>query len=344
MADEIPVSDVANATQGTDAAQDMLDVPVAVKPSGEVEAPGEREIAEAVQNSIMDGLYIKDGAAYAIYYFYQPGADTYAAAANSLAEQLDGISQVYSILVPSSIVVLPDEEGASVGGSDQRQVLDYIWSRLDERVVNVDLLETMKAHRDEYIYFRTDHHWTMKGAYFGYVEYCRAKGLTPEPLDSFPKLECGPFNGSYYESIAAIGTPATDDFVSYEPHDTNTMTWWDSDGSESLDAIVGNASGWDEWSKYDSLLGADDPRQLIDNPNINDGSSCLVIKDSYGCAFVPFLVGHYDKIHVIDPRYYYGSVTAYARDNQIDDVLLVYGVKVGLAQKYAELLYASVAG
>ena len=155
------------------------------KPSVDEEIPWGRTIDEAVQNSIMNGLYIKDGTAYSICYFSQYGADLYIAAANELASQLEGTAHVYSLLVPSSAVLLPQEEYDSIGGSDQRQVLDYVWARFDDGVTHVDLLDAMREHGDDYPYFRTDHHWTMRGAYLGYVEYCKARGIKPAALDSF---------------------------------------------------------------------------------------------------------------------------------------------------------------
>lgn len=340
QADEIPVAEEAE-TQG----DDEMAVPSVAKPDGQSEPPSERMIAEAVQNSIMDGLYIKDGAAYSIYYFSQTGADTYISAVNEAADQLDGTAHVYSLLVPSSAVALSDDEYDSVGGSDQRQVFDYVWTRLDDRATHVDLLEAMKAHRDDYPFFRTDHHWTQRGAYFGYVEYCKARGIEPASLDDFAYHDYGEFTGTYYENIAQLMTPNPDEFETYTPADTNEMTSWGTDESdETKDPIVADSSDWDTSSKYDGFSGSDPARGYIHNAKIGDGSSCLVVKDSYGSAFIPFLVASYEHVHIIDPRYYDGNVVAFAKDNDVRDVIFVYGIKVGLADKYAELLYTSIVG
>ncbi|MBO5657161.1 MAG: hypothetical protein J6R94_03155, partial [Agathobacter sp.] len=53
---------------------------------------------------------------------------------------------------------------------------------------------------------------------------------------------------------------------------------------------------------------------------------CVVIKDSYGNAFVPYLVDHYDKVYVVDFRYWTGSLMDFVNENEIDDVLFVNGL------------------
>ena len=314
------------------------------KPEGQTDAPDERAIAEAVQYSIMNGLYIKDGIAYSIFYFSQSGADTYIAAVNEATARLDGISHVYSLLVPSSAVILPEDEYIGVGGSDQRQVLDYVWTRMSDNATQVDILDAMQEHADDYVYFRTDHHWTMYGAYLGYVEYCRARGIKPVASDTYIYNNYGEFTGTYYWSISEIMTPYADEFEAYTPVDTNTMESWGAyeETEYDIEEIVYDSSDWDTTEKYDSLSGCDPARGLIHNPKIHDGTSCLVVKDSYGSAFIPWLVANYEYVHIIDPRYYFGSVTSYARDNKIQDVILVFGINVGLADTYAGVLYDSI--
>ena len=358
QADAIPIADAPSSGEQADT---RMDVPAEAqidnanpaapqedtarqKPAEEIEAPNERAIAEAVQDSIMNGLYIKDGIAYSIYYFSQSGADTYIAAINEAAERLDGISHVYSLLVPSSAVILPEDEYIDVGGSDQRQVLDYVWTRLSDAATQVDILDTMQNHADEYVYYRTDHHWTQRGAYYGYAEFCNARGIKPVALDSYSYRDDGEFTGTYYWSIAELMEPYSDDFETYTPTDTNTMDAWGSDEESEywVDDIVADASDWDPTEKYSAFAASDPARGLIHNPKIKDGSSCLIVKDSYGSAFIPFLVANYEYVHILDPRYYYGSVTAYARDNKIQDVIFVFGINVGLADKYAGYLYDSI--
>jgi len=67
----------------------------------------------------------------------------------------------------------------------------------------------------------------------------------------------------------------------------------------------------------------DNPYTVISNPDLSDGSSCVVVKESFGNAFVPFLVDHYQTVYVIDYRYYSGSVVDFAKTNKVTDVIFV---------------------
>lgn len=182
--DEIPVN-VAQNDQESETEQDgqseQSDEPVqtqdtlADQTQGETEtvsAPNSREMEEEIQNQIQQGLYVKNGAAYSVYYFSQSAADTYTQALNHAAKELEGQADVYSILVPNnSGAMLTEDELNGLGGSDQVQAISYYYSLYDG-VRPVTTIETLREHNDEYLYFRTDHHWTQLGAYYVYQNFC----------------------------------------------------------------------------------------------------------------------------------------------------------------------------
>lgn len=114
---------------------------------------------KAFQKQLQDNLYVKDGSAYSLYYFVQDSATEYIDAINNAAAQLSGQTNVYDILVPNnSGVLLSDDELDKLGGSDQKQAIEYYYGMMNG-VKTVDIFDTLKAHKDEYIFFRTDHHW-----------------------------------------------------------------------------------------------------------------------------------------------------------------------------------------
>lgn len=308
-------------------------------------APDERPIAEAVQDSIMSGLYVKDGAAYSIYYFSQYAVDTYIAAMNTAAEQLDGHAQVYSIISPANSITLDPEEALSVGGSDQQGALDYIRTRLDDRVTSVEIVDDIIAHRNEYLYFRTDHHWTQLGAHYAYEAFCDEKGIEPTKLDSMRAVDLGIFEGSYFETITSTGGAANSDTIeAHIPNGTNDMTLWDESGAEYPGKIVDeDAINWEPRVKYDAFISGDEAFEVITNPKVTDGSTCLVVKDSYGCAFVPNLVDNYGTIYVVDFREDDTNVCDLALKYEADDVIFVTGAKVSLSDSSAERIYAQIA-
>lgn len=330
QADEIPVQE-----------EEQVVKPVVVTPPAAV--PDNNAVAEDIQENIMSGIYVQDGAGYAIYYFSQNAADTYIAAMNTAAEQLDGVSTVYSIMAPANSITLSEEQAASVGGSDQQQTLDYLRTRFDDRVKAVELVGTIEQHRDEYLYFHTDHHWTQLGAYYAYVEFCKAKGIEPKALSAWREVSLGEFEGTYYDTIESMGYVAPDDITAYVPAGTNDMTYWTSYGDEIEGKVVNEeASSWEPSYKYSAFIAGDQPLEVIHNPAVTDGSSCLVVKDSYGCAFVPELVDSYETIHVIDFRETDKNLCEYAKDHKIQDVIFLTGMKIGLTDSVAQTLLAEV--
>jgi len=55
---------------------------------------------------------------------------------------------------------------------------------------------------------------------------------------------------------------------------------------------------------------------VIENKDLTDGSACIVVKESFGNAFIPFLVDHYQKIYVVDYRYWTGSISELAEKKE----------------------------
>ena len=307
------------------------------------EAPDERTVDADIQENIMSGVYVKDGAGYSIYYFSQDAADTYITAMNTAAERLYGTSTVYSIMAPANSITLSDEEALAVGGSDQQQALDYLSTRYDTRVKAVDLIDIIKEHRDEYLYFHTDHHWTQLGAYYGYVAFCEAKGIEPMSLSDWRHVNLGAFAGTYSETVESMGYAVDDQVEAYVPASTNEMKYWSAYGEEVDGSVIDeSAVDWEPSFKYSAFIAGDQPLEIIHNPKLNDGSSCLVVKDSYGCAFVPCLVDNYETVHVIDFRETDQNICDYAIENGIQDVIFMTGIKIGLTDSVAETLLAEV--
>lgn len=294
-----------------------------------VEPPDSKAMDEAFQNKIQDNLYLKDGAAYSMYYFVQESATTYIDAVNRAAAELSGQTNVYDILVPNqSGVLLSDEELDKIGGSDQKLAIDYYYSKM-QGVKTVDVFTGLKEHNDEYIFFRTDHHWTADGAYYAYEEFCNKKGVKPISRDDRKKDTFEGFLGSFYTSLQNPDMKKNPDTVyAYEPIGTNDMTYWNSDGTEQEWNVIRDVEGWDESTLYSTFVGGDKPLAIVENPQITDGSSCVVLKESYGNAFIPFLVDHYQTIYILDYRYCNVNVLDYVRDKKADDLIIINNISL----------------
>ncbi len=293
-----------------------------------IEVPTERYMAEEIQSKIMEGLYVNDGAAYNIYYFSQESVEQYARAMNTCAKNLEGQATVYSIIAPTSAGALLDEQTLEdLGGTDQLQAIKYFHSLYDDAVHGINVYNTLRAHNDEYIYFRTDHHWTQLGAYYAYAEFCRDKGVEPSNIFGREKMTFDGFLGTFYSELGNSDMEARPDYVdAYIPNSTNDMVIWDTDGNEIETNVVTDVSDWNMYSKYNCFISGDRPLSRIDNPLKSDGSSCLVIKDSFGCAFVPLLVDDYQTVWVIDFRYSDRSIPDFVREHNIQDVIFLNAI------------------
>ena len=304
-----------------------------------VEAPTERVQQEEIQANIMEGLYVDGGTACSMYYFDQYSVDTYCAAINSAAERLDGEATVYSVLIPNNSGATLDEDLLlKLGATDQNQALKYFHSKMSEKVRVVKTYDALRAHRDEYIYFRTDHHWTQLGAYYAYVEFCKVKGIEPSDITKWQQVDFAPFLGAFYQELQLSAMEENPDTVhAYIPTGTNDLMYWNDDG-EFEGNVVADASIYDENAKYMCYIEGDQPLALIENPKVTDDSSCLVVKDSYGCAFVPNLVDNYHKVYIMDIRKLDGDICQYVYENGIQDVIFMDNMTIAGTTTVAENL------
>ena len=274
-----------------------------------------------------DAVYRVGDTGYEMYTYVESTAKKYADNINAIADAVEGTATVYMLPAPlSSGITLPDALYGKDVFSDQKAAEDGIIGFMNDNVVSVPLNKAMMAHRGEYIYFRTDHHWTATGAYYAYVEFCKLAGKTPTPLESFETEEFPGFLGTFYrdtnESRYLGDNPDT--VVAYHPLSTEaTLDYTDKNGQVIRWPIIYDQSSAPASYKYGTFVGGDQPYTIIKNPALTDGSSCVVVKESFGNAFVPFLVDHYETVHVIDYRYWEGSVSDFVKTNGVDDVLFV---------------------
>ena len=271
-------------------------------------------------------VVIVGDAAYELYTYSDATADNYALAVNKVAAALEQKADVYDILIPlGSGITFPDNLRDQIKSSDQREAMSSIQAKMDETVKTVDIYDSLMTNRNEYIYFRTDHHWTALGAYYAYEDFCEVKGITPETLDSYETSEFDGFLGSFYNDTNANETlKANADVVTaYHPNMDAIMHVTDSRGVEYDSKVIFDESKAAAGLKYSCFIAGDNPITEIENKELTDGSSCIVVKESFGNAFVPFLVDHYQTIYVVDYRYWKGSISELAQEKNVDDVIFV---------------------
>lgn len=308
-ADEIPDADaeIADATLTKEEEEELKDATIYDEP----EQAGT--------------IYIAGNRGFGLYGFSRTGADAYINMLNTASEKMQDTATVYAILAPTSIAVnLDEEKQEQIGSSNQGDAFDYIYGHLDSSIKQVQILDNMKKHNSEYLYFYTDHHWTADGAYYAYKELMEVKGQEACPLSDYTKNEYEGFIGTFYSYSQMSETLKNnpDTVVTYTP-DTNEMTYVDTNNQEASWQVIADPTDYSEGNKYMCFISGDRPYSKIENPNLDDNSSCVVIKESYGNAFVPFLVNSYQTVHVIDYRHYTGNLVSFVEENEVQDVIFL---------------------
>ena len=259
----------------------------------------------------LGGVYLKGKTAYELYRESREESERYAALVAKAEAQLKGKATVYDIVVPlSSCVNLSESEQRSIGCSDAKAAIERIYGAM-EGVKTVEILDLLQSHKNEYLYFRTDHHWTARGAYYAYTAFCRAAGIAPKELSEWNKYEFGGFLGTLYNEAGKPSVLANNPDVveAWVPNGTNDIYLTDKSGTRQryrggvvrtdTDSFYAAAG-----SKYNCFIMGDNPLSEIHNETKHDGSSIVVVKESFGNALVPFLVDHYEYVYVVDYRYF----------------------------------------
>ena len=149
------------------------------------------------------GVVAVDDAAYELYTYLDDVAGNYADSINKVASALDGKADVYDMVIPlSSEITFPDNLKDEINSSDQHQAMQDIQAKMNDKVKSVDIYDALMQHRNEYIYFRTDHHWTALGAYYAYRQFCEKKGIEPEDLTGYETKEFDGVLGSFYNDTS----------------------------------------------------------------------------------------------------------------------------------------------
>ena len=226
---------------------------------------------------------------------------------------------VYLGLIPTAAQIWKDLLPEGAPSFDQEAYLEQAAGLAD---VDVDLLGALSAHSDEAIYYRTDHHWTSLGAYYGYAAILEAMGMEPQPLGEKTTVSTA-FNGTLY-STSGIHWLQPDEIDTYVPDQGVTVTA--NTGAELVTGGLYVPEKLEGKDKYTYFLGGNQPLYILENPNATTDKKLLVVRDSYADSLAPFLSQDFAEIHLVDLRYYRVPVAAYAQEMGADAILVAYSV------------------
>ncbi|MBN2795823.1 MAG: hypothetical protein JXR88_10480 [Clostridia bacterium] len=318
-------------TEGINVGQKIQEVPK--QDTGSSEDNSQTSDSNNFQNTEFGQLLILDGIAYELNRQNDEGAKAYADALNVFSEKTD--AKVYSILVPTQIEFLNEDKYREMSYS-QFLSIESVNQGLHENVTPIDVYEILKEHSDEYIYMRTDHHWTAFGAYYAYSAFAKAMGFEAHDLSEYSVTEYEGYLGSLYRvSQSEKLTKKPDTLYVFEPLEEVSyhkyFGGWNDASLISLEHLS------EPTNQYGVYLGGDTALSWIQGSGEVD-RNILMIKDSYANAFLPFLSDHYKNIYIIDPRMYEDNVLEFIKDHEIDDVIFFNYALINRYNGYSDLL------
>lgn len=239
---------------------------------------------------------------------------------NTLSENVD--VPVSLMLIPGAADVQAELLPANAPTDSQRTVIEEAYAAFDGPTV--DVVSVLDEHNDEYIFYRTDHHWTSLGAYYGFAALCDTWALPCPDLSSYEReTVSNDFYGTSYSGSGFSWLPP-DSMEIFVPEDGRAVVKaYDKEDPEQIPMY--DRSFLELKDKYSMFFGGNTPHLDIDTGR--EGERLLILRDSYCDSLTPFLLDSFSHITMLDMRYFKTSVADFARAMEIDRILVVYSVE-----------------
>ena len=226
---------------------------------------------------------------------------------------------VYFGLIPSAAEIWKDRLPAGAPTLDEKDLIHQLY--FSAGASTIDLYGALAPHSGEDLYYRTDHHWTSLGAFYGANAIFEALGLEPLDLNDYQRTTVtGQFNGTSFSTSGVRWLPP-DRIDTYVPDEGIKVTSWfrgaPEEGSLYVDSFL------EVKDKYSYFLGGNQALCVIETPH-SDAPRVLVIRDSYTDSLAPFLTERFSEIHLFDLRYNLNSIKSYVEEHNIDEVVVLY--------------------
>lgn len=242
---------------------------------------------------------------------------------DQLRQLTERYPQSLVMLAPTADNILTEKLPSHAVSYDQSRLMERVKGQIGEEHV-IDLFPTLLEHREEYIYYRTDHHWTTLGAYYAYLEWARKVGYPPRDYDP-QDLET--VSDSFLGTLhSRINLPMEPDEIQIFPRTNRRSVKITYDFDRETSSYY-EPSYLEDKNQYGYFLDDNHAFVEIETAYYADGKELFIIKDSYANSLIPILAPHYEKIYVLDLRYYNGSLFSlmdqYVTDDRVS-VLVMY--------------------
>lgn len=257
-----------------------------------------------------------------------PDSTPFVSSCNKLFGNISPDIKTAVMLLPSASQVYKDELPAFTQSLDEKALIDDILSQIPgTAALNITDVFSQKKQENNLFYF-TDHHWTTFGAFYGYEFLCDTLGISHQPIDKYEILSISDsFKGTLYSKV--LDDSRYDTVVKFESEKISFDSFMTRNVTKSPEPFPFYSEEFLEMKdKYSYFGGGNFPLLILESKNCKNGNEIVVVKDSFANAMMPFLTENFEKVHIIDPRYFKGkSVSAYINENQnVTTVLVLYGI------------------
>lgn len=252
--------------------------------------------------------------------------DKYIKSVNDFAEDLDGIANVYSMIAPTNGDFYCPNNFSEYNAS-QYDDIAYIESNLSDKVTSVNCYSALQQHKDEEIYFRTDHHWQPLGAYYAAEQFAKAAEVPFLELneDNFEYCEIENFVGSVYSYTEDPSLKNDPDVLKYYIPKNDFSTYYYNTHYEDELAYPFFQKDQQGGNAYCVFMGGDAKIVRVDT-DVDNGRTLLVFKDSYGNAEIPFYMNSFEHIYVCDVRFFPLNAIDFIKEHGVTDVLFTMNI------------------
>lgn len=255
-------------------------------------------------------------------------------AINLFTEKHSDINSVMMI-VPDCATTFPELLLKGTPVRKQSDDVNNFEEKISEKVVKVDVKTILSSDKSSQIYYRTDHHWTSKGAYDLFVGAAENLGIKNTGEYDIYKVS-NSFSGTMASKSGVYSEADSIDIYSQKDNDVKYYVEY-PDLNKKVTSVYDSGKLKDK-DQYSVFFGGNHPIVTI-KTTADSGRNLLVFKDSYANSFVPFLVPYFDNIIMIDPRYYYENPESEMKIYNITDVLYLYSADTFLTDtSLAEVL------
>ena len=240
----------------------------------------------------------------------------------------------YLMLAPDAASVQQERLPKYAPVADQKRQLQELLQYQEEQdspVTEIPIYGTLRAHKEEYLYYRSDHHWTTLGAWYAYEKAAEAMNISGVDAKAEKiEKELYPVTDTFQGTLSArSGFSVPDDTIEVywpDPEQELVVTYVQE---QTKSASLYAAEKLKTKDKYGIFLNGNHPLTEI-RTMASTGRKLLLVKDSYANCFVPYLTGDFEEIVLVDPRYYYDRLGKLMEQYQFTDVLFLYNLNTFL--------------